>query len=157
MRTRSKTLTLRLAQSVAKAGLALTLLLFQTLWIPAHADSLSPADEKSVRAVIDGQLAALAKDDAKKAFSYAAPYIREAVGSAAGFLTMVRRDYPVVYRPASVAFLKPEGKDDEVVQRVQMLDASGNSWLATYSLQRQKNRSWRITGCAVVQNKGRMT
>lgn len=126
----------------------------------AHADSLAAADEKGVRTVVESQLAAFARDDANKAFSFAAPNVREAVGTAAGFMTMVRRDYPVVYRPASVAFLKPikpEGKDDRAIQRVHMTDAAGEAWLAVYSLQRQKNRVWRITGCVVVENKGRMT
>lgn len=122
----------------------------------AHASPLSPADEKDVRAVVQGQLSALARDDASKAFSFAAPNVREAVGTAANFMAMVRNGYPVVYRPASVAFLKPEVKDEQVIQRVQMLDARGDAWLAIYSLQRQKNKSWRITGCAVVENKGRM-
>lgn len=122
----------------------------------AQADTLSAADEKSVRAVVEGQLAAFAKDDAAKAFSFAAPNVRKAVGSAAAFMAMVRRDYPVVYRPASSAFLKPEGSGDEVMQRVQLQDASGNAYLAIYSLERQKGNVWRITGCALVENKGRM-
>lgn len=128
----------------------------QALLPTAHAATFSPADEKSVRAVVEAQLAALAKDDATKAFSYAAPNVRKAVGTASRFLSMVQTDYPVVYRPASVAFLKPEGDGDEVVQRVQMQDADGNAWLAIYSLQRQKGNVWRITGCAVIENKGRM-
>lgn len=139
-----------LATSLAVALMALALL------TPVHAAPLSVADEKAVRAVVEGQLAALAKDDANKAFSYAAPNVREAVGTAARFMAMVQNDYPVVYRPASVAFLKAETKGDQVIQRVQMLDAGGDSWLAVYSLQRQKDRSWRITGCALVENKGRM-
>ena len=122
----------------------------------AHAATFTSADEKSVRSVIEAQLAALAKDDAVKAFSYAAPNVRKAFGTASRFLSMVQNEYPVVYRPASVAFLKPEGDGDEVVQRVQMQDASGNAWLAIYSLQRQKGNLWRITGCTVIENKGRM-
>jgi hypothetical protein len=123
----------------------------------AQADPLAPADEKGVRAVVEGQLAAFAKDDAVKAFSFAAPNVRKTLGTAQAFMAMVRRDYPVVYRPASVAFLKPDGKDDQAVQRVQMADSSGGSWLAVYSLERQSNKAWRITGCVVVENKGRMT
>ncbi len=124
---------------------------------PAHADALSAKDEKAVQTVVQSQLAAFAKDDANKAFSYAAPELRKAIGSASAFMAMVKSGYPVVYRPASVAFLKPEGTAGDVVQRVQMTDASGTSWLAVYSLQRQKDKSWRISGCAVVENKGRMT
>lgn len=132
------------------------LLAFQAISLPAHAENLSAADEQSIRAVVEGQLAAFAKDDANKAFSFAAPNVRKALGSAANFMSMVRSDYPVVYRPASVAFLKAEGKDGDVIQRVQMADASGEAWLAVYSLQKQKDKSWLITGCSVVKNKGRM-
>ena len=132
------------------------LLVFQAISLPAHAGNLPAADAKSVRAVVEGQLAAFAKDDANKAFSFAAPNVREALGSAANFMSMVRSDYPVVYRPASVAFLKAEGGDGDVIQRVQMVDTSGEVWLATYSLQKQKDKSWRITGCTVVAYKGRM-
>ena len=146
----------RISAPVIRAGMALAMVALQALLPSANAALFTPADEKTVRTVVEAQLAAFAKDDAVKAFSYAAPNVREAVGTADAFLTMVRRDYPVVYRPASVAFLKAEGKDDEVVQRVQMLDASGNSFLAIYSLQRLKGNVWRITGCAVVENKGRM-
>ena len=157
MKTPLLAATTRAKWPLAKVALTLALLLFQSLFSsPAYAAALTPADEKNVRNVVEGQLAALAKDDAGKAFSYAAPNVREAIGNAEGFLTMVRRDYPVVYRPASVAFLKAQGQAGEVVQRVQMLDADGNAWLAIYSLAQQKNKSWRITGCAVVANKGRM-
>ena len=117
---------------------------------------LSAKDEKAVQAVVQSQLAAFAADDASKAFSFAAPELRKAIGSPAAFMAMVKNSYPVVYRPASVAFLKPDGSGDEVVQRVQMLDANGTSYLAVYSLQRQKDKTWRISGCAVVENKGRM-
>lgn len=143
------------AATLKRLGLAVVLAALQILPV-AQATTFTAADEKTVRSVVEAQLAAFAKDDAVKAFSYAAPGIREAIGTADAFLTMVRRDYPVVYRPASVTFLKAEGQGDEVVQRVQMLDASGNSYLAVYSLQRQKGNVWRITGCAVVENKGRM-
>ena len=124
--------------------------------LPVHAEALSAKDEKAVQAVVQSQLAAFSKDDADKAFSYAAPELRKTIGSSSAFMAMVKNSYPVVYRPASVAFLKPEGSGDDVIQRVQMLDASGTSWLAVYSLQRQKDKTWRISGCAVVENKGRM-
>ena len=127
-----------------------------TLGFAAHALPFTPAQETSVRAVVEGQLAALARDDAVKAFSFAAPNVRQAVGSPAAFLAMVRLGYPAIYRPASVAFLKPEGKEGQAIQRVQMVDASGDAWLAIYSLQLQKDRSWRITGCNVVPSKARM-
>jgi hypothetical protein len=150
MKIRSHAVQMRLVWLLTTAACCLTLL------APAQAARFTVADEKTVREVVQGQLDALARDDADKAFSYAAPNVRKAVGTASDFLAMVRDGYPVVYRPASVAFLKPEGQGDQVIQRVHMLDADGESWLAIYSLQRQTNKTWRITGCAVVKNKGRM-
>lgn len=139
---------------------AMTLLclvtLLQLCTLLAHAAPFTPADEKSVRGVVESQIAAFAQDNAGKAFSYAAPSLRKEIGSAEAFMDMVRRAYPAVYRPASVAFLTPEGKGDEVIQRVQLTDSKGDSWLAVYTLKRQTGNVWRITGCALLENKGRM-
>ena len=138
--------------------LAVAVLLLGLGWLPTAqaATTFNAADEKSVRSVIEAQLAAFARNDAVAAFSYAAPNVRKAMGSPAVFLKLVQNDYPVIYRHASVAFLKPESQANDAIKRVQMEDANGDSWLATYTLQRQKNKSWRITGCSVVENKGRM-
>jgi hypothetical protein len=68
-------------------------------------------------------------------------------GTAAQFMRMVQGTYPVVYRPASVLFLKAEAAGDELVQPVHMTDPAGNTWLAVYRLQRQDDRSWRIGAC----------
>jgi hypothetical protein len=118
---------------------------------------VSAADAKAVRALIEAQLAAFAADDAEKAFSYAAPSIRTMFVSAERFMAMVREGYPVVYRPASVAFMKPEWADDKLIQRVQMADASGAPWMVVYELERQPDRSWRIAACVAARGEGRST
>ena len=123
----------------------------------AQAAEVSAADAKAARDVIEGQLAALAADDAKRAFGYATPALREYFGTPENFIEMVRASYPVVYRPASVAFLKPQWLEGELVQGVHMSDDHGVLWLALYQLQRQKNKSWRISACRLVQAEGRVT
>ncbi len=135
-------------------------LLLAALVLPsaqAAQPALAPADEKAVVAVVQAQLDAFAADDASKAFSFAAPTIQKMFGSAPRFLAMVREQYPVVYRPSSTAFFKPERQDDQVLLRVSMSDADGGQWLAVYSLQQQKDKRWRIAGCVVVPNNGRRT
>ncbi|MDB5886990.1 MAG: hypothetical protein JWR74_3161 [Polaromonas sp.] len=118
--------------------------------------ALTEVEEKGVRAVVEAQIAALAQDDAVTAFSLAAPNVRKTVGTASRFMDMVRRSYPAIYRPASTAFLKPEDHHGQVIQRVHLVDDNGSAWLALYSVQRQKDNNWRITGCQVIANKGRM-
>jgi hypothetical protein len=124
---------------------------------PAWAAGISKADTKKVRAVIEAQLAAFAADDAQRAFSYAAPAIREMFGTPEHFMAMVRQSYPVVYRPASVSFLQPEAIDGLVIQAVEMTDARGGVWMAVYRLQRQRDRSWRISACEVAPSDARST
>ena len=134
-----------------------TIALPSIIRVALPAGALSADDEKNIRSVVQGQLDALANDDAAAAFSFAAPNVRNALVTAPRFLDMVQRGYPVVYRPASVAFLKVQGKNKLAFQRVQMTDQAGVPWLATYSLSQQKNGDWRITGCSVTANRGRMT
>lgn len=123
----------------------------------AEAAPVPEADAKIIRAVVQAQMKAFAADDAKRAFSYAAPNIHEMFGTPDNFLAMVKSAYPMVHRPATVAFMRPELQDTgEVFQRVQLTDSAGAAWLATYALDRQKDKSWRITGCVVEQNKGRV-
>ena len=125
--------------------------------VPALAAALSDADAKEVRAIVQAQLKAFAADDARRAFSYAAPNVHDMFRTPDNFMAMVKSSYPMVHRPSSVAFLKAELQaTGEVLQRVQILDGAGDSWLATYALDKQKDKTWRITGCVVVPNKGRV-
>lgn len=121
------------------------------------AAGVSKADVKKIRALIEGQLAAFARDDAERAFSYAAPGIRQMFGTPERFLEMVRKGYPVVYRPASVSFLAPEGHDGSVIQAVEMTDGDGGVWVALYTLERQRDGSWRIGGCELQPVRGQGT
>ena len=142
----------RRAGLIAIGGLSLSL---APTW--SHAADVSDADARSVRTVIEGQLAAFAADDADKAFSFAAPGIRAMFVTADRFMSMVRQGYPVVYRPASVAFLKPEWVDDKLLQRVQMTDGAGAPWMVVYELERQTDRSWRIAACVAARGAARVT
>jgi hypothetical protein len=127
------------------------------LWLlPAGAGGLSPKDQKQIIGVVQAQLNAFAQDDADKAFSYAAPNIQHLMGSAENFIEMVRNHFEVVYRPASASFMQPRGEAGEAVLKVRMTDGEGESWIATYTLQRLKDKTWRITGCAVAQATGTM-
>jgi hypothetical protein len=124
--------------------------------MPASAGGLSPKDQKQIIQVVQAQLNAFAQDDAAKAFSFAAPNIRHLVGSAENFIEMVRTQYEIVYRPSSTSFMQPTGEAGEAVLKVRMTDDEGDAWIATYTLQRQKNKTWKITGCAIAEATGTM-
>ena len=115
----------------------------------AHAAEVSAADRLAVRAVVEAQLKALADDQAEQAFSYAAPAIRQQFGDARLFMAMVRQSYAMLIRPRSVSYFRPERAGDVITQGVQFRDAEGRLWRAVYELQRQSDKRWRISGCAV--------
>jgi len=137
---------------VTRRAVIAALVLAPTL--PAGAAGVTKDDAKKIRRIIEAQLAAFAKDDAARAFSYAAPGIKQMFGTPERFIDMVRQGYPVVYRPASVSFLAPEGLDGTVIQAVEMTDASGAAWVAVYRLEKQRDGQWRIAGCELTAGQG---
>jgi len=116
--------------------------------LAANAQAVSAADAAAVRRVIEAQLDAFRKDDAARAFSYATAGIRLTFGTAENFMEMVRSEYPVVYRPRSVAFDAPVAAgDDDIVQPVRLTDGDGRAWIALYPMQRGADGVWRTNGC----------
>ena len=64
-------------------------------------------------------------------------------------MAMVRQSYAMLIRPRSVSYFRPEGAGGAITQGVQFRDAEGRLWRAVYELQRQSDKRWRISGCAV--------
>jgi hypothetical protein len=128
---------------VLKAAFVLLALAPSLAW----PQSISAADARAVREVIEAQLDAFKHDDAARAFSYAAPGIRETFGNPENFMAMVRAEYAVVYRPSSVNFDAPMIIGEELVQPVRMTDAQGHAWIALYPMEKQPDGTWRINGC----------
>ena len=112
---------------------------------------VAASDAKAIRAVVQAQMDAFAKDDGPRAFSYASPGIRQQFGSHEVFIAMVRASYPVVYRPAAVRFLPAKLVEGEHVQPVQMTDGDGQIWISLYRMEKQKNGAWRIAGCDLLR------
>jgi hypothetical protein len=55
------------------------------------------------------------------------------------------------FHPASVQFLGLTVMGADAVQRVHLTDGAGTVWMAYYALQRQRDGSWRASGCHLVQ------
>ena len=134
--------------------LYLSLMAFGT---QAQSHAIDAAEASAIRATIESQLAALAEDDATRAFGFASEDIQERFGSPQNFMEMVKRYYPAVYRPASAVFLAPELTGDEIIQVVRLTDTQGQLWMAVYRMQRQRDNTWRIGGCVVQGVEGSST
>ena len=119
---------------------------------PAAAQpAITPDDLFEIRAVINRQIDAFRRDDAQGAFALVSPAVQQSFGTPERFLDVVRAAYRPVYRPAAIQFLEPVMFGTDAVQPLQLTDRAGAVWLAYYAMQRQKDGSWRASGCHLVQ------
>jgi hypothetical protein len=119
---------------------------------PANAQS--DVDRVAVQTTIERQLEAFLADDAATAYSFAAPNITARFPTDAIFMEMVRQGYRPVYRPRSWAFGPSRENAGQIEQIVDLVDAEGVQWAARYTLERQPDGSWKITGCYLLRKPG---
>jgi hypothetical protein len=122
----------------------------------SQAEDLSATDALQIRGVIEAQLDAIVQNDAASAFSFASPKLRLAFSNATQFLLTVQRNYPVLYRHATVIFLSPQSIDGVATQAVYFTDGRGALWIARYRLERQQDQSWRINTCHAIETVGQL-
>ncbi len=118
-----------------------------TLSGPAAAQGASD-DLSAIQDTIAGQIAAFRAGDSGRAYSFAAPTIKRIFPSPGVFMQMVKKGYEPVFRPRSYAFIEQQviGADD-AMQFVDVVGPDGAAWIAVYSLRRQPDGTWKITGC----------
>ena len=108
---------------------------------------------KEVRGIISAQIDAFKKNDFKKAYTFAAPNIKAQFASPEVFGLMVRKGYPVIWRPKSYKFTKFKSLGNRCIQRV--LFQSYDSSLETYDYILEKNDDiWQISGVLTINLAG---
>jgi hypothetical protein len=127
-------------------SLAALLLAVPLVAATARAESPSAADRSAIQSVIERQIDAFQRDDARAAFDFASPTIREKFGDAQTFMNMVRRGYAPVYRPQAVEFRQLGEVHGRLAQRVFMIGPQGRGVVAFYFMERQPDGTWRIDG-----------
>jgi hypothetical protein len=117
------------------------------LWVTTASAQESTAARS--RAVIAQQFDAFARDDAEGAYALADPAIKEMFVDADHFMAMVRDRYPPVYRHRSVEFGDFAELGDEASLKATLVDDDNVVWTALYSLRREANGDWLISGCVL--------
>ena len=121
--------------------------------LAADAVAVSPGDRDAITQVIRDQMAAFRRDDAPAAFAFAAPNIQGLFGNdPEQFLAMVRHAYQPVYRPRTTQFGIVETVQGQVVQHVEVEGPDGIARTALYSMQRNSDGVWRISGCVLTES-----
>lgn len=115
--------------------------------------ALSGAESDAVRAVVVSQFEAFADDDAERAFSLTTRALRQRFGGAQQFITNIRNEYSMIYRPTTVEYYDIDEIADKVYLPVQVSDVRGEYWLAMYEVQRQRDGTWLINGSVVSRSR----
>lgn len=102
-------------------------------------------EKEDVQATINGQFQAFLADDVSRASTYASPSIRSMFGTPQNFSEMVKRGYPMVWRPAGVTFLEHKETPQGRTQDVQIFDAAGTAHYVRYFVTQTSN-GWKISG-----------
>jgi len=119
----------------------------------AAAAVLSDSDRSAVQGVIRQQLDAFRRDDAPGAFALASPGIQQMMIDPDHFLAIVRHAYQPVYAPRAVEFTTLSDDTGAVVQMVELIGPDGMAYTAVYSMEREDDGTWRISGCVLLESK----
>jgi hypothetical protein len=132
-----------------------TVLLFLALTISGSAHAADSSARDAAKATVERQIEAFRRDDAATAYAQAAPAIQGQFTSPETFIAMVRQGYAAVYRARrfSVDRFEDVGEDG-LALGVTLQDEAGADWAALYSLEKQPDGAWRITGCRLVKAPG---
>jgi len=123
-----------------------------TLWVAtAHAEESTAARSQ---AIIERQFDAFARDDAEAAYALADPTIKQMFVDPDHFLAMVRDRYAPVYRHRSAEFGDFAELGDEASLTATLVDNDNVVWTALYSLRREANGDWLISGCVLAKVEG---
>ena len=131
---------MNLKKYIAQIRYLASVLAFLLFCLPATA-----GEKEDVQAAINGQCQAFLKDDVNQAFTYASPSIRSMFGTPQNFGEMVRRGYPMVWRPAAVTFLEQKETPQGRTQDVQIFDGDGTAHFLRYFVMQTPN-GWKISG-----------
>ena len=120
------------------------------LFVVGVAIAPAVAGDKEIQAaqsVIDSQIKAFLSDDNAAAYSHAAPSIRKIFPTVESFMAMVTRGYQPVWKPDAYRFGKSAEIDDrQIAQQVLVTGPDGQDYEAVYTLQRQDDGTYKITG-----------
>lgn len=104
----------------------------------------------SIQSTISSQIEAFRADDFDEDFSFASPNIRSLFGTSDNFGLMVRRGYPMVWRPGELKFLELRDDQGLLWQKVLVQDQDGSFFALDYQMV-ETSDGWRISGVYLVR------
>jgi len=134
---------------------ALILILGLALPGAAVAGDIAAGDSAAIRSMIQSQIDAFQADDGATAYGFASAGIQKLYPSAGMFMQMVRDQYQPVYRPQSVIMGPIADGPSGPMQKVFLVGPDGKNYVAVYTLERQPDGTWKISGCYLVPDEAK--
>ncbi|MES0826354.1 DUF4864 domain-containing protein [Ruegeria sp. SCP11] len=103
------------------------------------------AQSDEIEANISAQIQAFKADDFTTAFTFASPNIQRLFQTPENFGVMVKRGYPMVWRPADVRFLELREVAGALWQKVMITDGGGRVHILDYQMVPLET-GWKING-----------
>lgn len=111
----------------------------------------------ATQGVVRDQLEAFRSGDHARAYSHAAPNIRNYFNTVDRFIAMVKNGYGAIYKSDSFVMGRNTIISGEIYQEVFITDKAGKQWQAVYTLKQQADGTWQITGVKMNPYKGATT
>ena len=129
-----------------KSILVAAFLTFAVFMPKAEAQTVAEADaiENTIRSQVD----AMQADDWEKAFTFASPTIQGIFRSPYNFSEMVKRGYPMVWKPKDVRTGELVQTPRGLMQTMIFVDQQNRLYIADYLMQ-QIGGQWRINGVQI--------
>ncbi|MBO9411462.1 MULTISPECIES: DUF4864 domain-containing protein [Ruegeria] len=109
------------------------------------------AQNAEIEANIAAQIQAFQADDFATAFTFASPNIQRLFQTPENFGVMVKRGYPMVWRPSDVRFLELREISGLLWQKVMITDVDGRVHILDYQMVQREN-GWKINGVQLLGN-----
>jgi hypothetical protein len=106
------------------------------------------------RAVVQSQIDALRRGDAKGAYALTSSAIKDSVPNAGSFLEIMRTQYAALLRQRKVEFGPLIILGDEAAQNLSLTDDQGGVWTVVYVLARQPDGAWAVDDYLMVDSDG---
>ena len=142
----------RLAAAVIAAMMAATGAAQAQVPLPPPVSALTTADHAAIHGVIQKQIDALKADDYAAAYSVVSPSFKALYPSVDTFARLMRTRYTQLIKPKTIVFGTVTQTAQGPVQRVFLTAADGKPYVANYSMQKQPDESWLISGCTVARD-----
>ena len=128
--------------------LCINLVFLFFIFINLYADQANKEDFDITKKIISQQLEAFKVNDASKAYSFAAPFIKMKFEDPESFMSMVKDNYEPISNAKDFYFLKFKINNGNIYHQLQVISKSNQSYMATYSLIFIEDE-WKISGCAL--------